>query len=104
MRPFVAIAAAALSFACPALAQDTPASVVPGTQPFEMTVLTTGLEGPWEVTWGPDNFLWVTERTAGRITRIDPADGTKITAIEIPDVSVPGWQDGLLGLAFILSF
>ena len=48
-----------------------------------MTVLTTGLEGPWEVTWGPDDFLWVTERTGGRITRIDPADGTKTTAIKI---------------------
>jgi PQQ-dependent dehydrogenase (s-GDH family) len=98
MKPLV-IAIAALGFACPALAQDTPSSVVAGTLPFEMRVLATGLEGPWEVTWGPDNFLWVTERTAGQITRIDPADGTKTTAIAIAEVLAPGGQDGLLGLA-----
>ena len=62
-------------------------------------MLTTGLEGPWEVTWGPDGFLWVTERVGGRITRIDPADGTKSTAIDIGAVMAPGGQDGLLGLA-----
>ena len=38
-------------------------------------------------------------RPRGRITRIDPADGTKTTAIEIPEVLAPGGQDGLLGLA-----
>jgi PQQ-dependent dehydrogenase (s-GDH family) len=93
------IAVAALSCAGTALAQDTPSSVVAGAMPFEMRVLATGLAAPWEVTWGPDNFLWVSERTAGRITRIDPADGTKATAISIPDVLAPGGQDGLLGLA-----
>jgi PQQ-dependent dehydrogenase (s-GDH family) len=82
-----------------AMAQDTPDVVVPGTAPFEMKVLATGLEGPWEITWGPDDFLWVTERTAGRITRIDPRDGSKHPAITIPEVSAPGGQDGLLGLA-----
>ena len=31
---------------------------------FTLSVLTTGLEYPWEITWGPDGHLWVTERTA----------------------------------------
>ncbi|WP_375451810.1 glucose/sorbosone family PQQ-dependent dehydrogenase [uncultured Devosia sp.] len=83
----------------PALAQDTPAAVVAGTVPFEMQVLTTGLEGPWELTWGPDDQLWVTERTAGRIDRIDPATGSKTTLIDLAEVYAPGGQDGLLGLA-----
>ena len=82
-----------------AAAQDMPDSVVAGTVPFEMSVLTTGLEGPWELTWGPDDKLWVTERTAGRISQIDPADGTKTTLIEIAEVFAPGGQDGLLGMA-----
>lgn len=82
-----------------ASAQDTPASVVPGEAAFEMAVLATDLKGPWEVTFGPDGFLWVTERLAGRVVRIDPADGSKATAIEIGEVSVDGGQDGLLGLA-----
>ncbi len=89
----------AAMFTAPAFAQDTPASVVPGTAKFDMHVLTTGLEGPWELTWGPDNYLWVTERTGKRIDRIDPASGEKSVAIELPEVSAPGGQDGLLGLA-----
>ena len=35
---------------------------------FTLSVLTTGLEYPWEITWGPDGYLWVTERTAKRVT------------------------------------
>lgn len=30
--------------------------------PFKATVLVDGLGSPWEVLWGPDNSLWVTER------------------------------------------
>lgn len=94
-----AFAFALLGAAVPAFAQDTPASVVQGTKQFEEKVLTTGLEGPWELTWGPDDYLWVTERTAGRITRVNPADGSKHVAITLPEVSAPGGQDGLLGMA-----
>ena len=98
MKLAAALAFVALGLA-PALAQDTPDAAVTGTKQFEQTVLTTGLEGPWEITWGPDDWLWVTERTGGKITRVNPADGTKKEAIKINDVSAPGGQDGLLGLA-----
>jgi len=94
-----ALPLAMLALLTPAIAQDTPASVVAGTEQFDMKVLTTGLEGPWEVTYGPDDHLWVTERVGGRITRINPADGSKTTLIDIEEVSAPGGQDGLLGLA-----
>ena len=66
MKLTATIAISMLGLAPPILAQDTPASVVTGTQQFEMKVLTTGLEAPWELTWGPDGFLWVTERVGGR--------------------------------------
>lgn len=79
--------------------QDTPASVQPGTEGFDMRILAQGLEGPWELTWGPDDHLWVTERTAGRITRIDPSTGAATTLATLPEVEAPGGQDGLLGLA-----
>ncbi len=81
------------------LAQDGPESVIRGAKQFHKSVLVSGLAGPWEVTWGPDNMLWVTERTGKRVTRIDPANGQRTTAITIPEVSAPGGQDGLLGLA-----
>src|SRR5580704_17126961 len=80
-----------------ALAQDGPDSVLRGTKEFRKSVLASGLAGPWELTWGPDNMLWVTERTGKRITRIDPVSGQRTVAITIDEVSAPGGQDGLLG-------
>jgi PQQ-dependent dehydrogenase (s-GDH family) len=44
-------------------------------------------------------MLWVTERTGKRVTRIDPATGERKVAITIDEVSAPGGQDGLLGMA-----
>src|SRR5580692_3155262 len=81
------------------LAQDGPESVLRGTKEFRKSVLASGLAGPWELTWGPDNMLWVTERTGKRITRVDPATGQRTVAITIDEVSAPGGQDGLLGMA-----
>ena len=66
---------------------------------FSTRVVTTGLEGPWELSWGPDARLWVTERTGKRVTRINPADGSKAVALTIPDVHQSVAQDGLLGMA-----
>src|SRR5215471_8184212 len=80
-------------------AQDGPESVLRGTKRFRKRVVVSGLAGPWELTWGPDNKLWVTERTGKRVTRVDPATGEQNTAITIADVSAPGSQDGLLGMA-----
>ncbi len=99
MKRVATFAAAMLALAFPVLAQDTPDAAVSGTKQFEQKVLATGLEGPWEITWGPDDWLWVTERTGGKITRVNPADGTAQVAIKIDAVSAPGGQDGLLGLA-----
>ncbi len=82
-----------------ALAQDGPETVLKETKQFRKSVLVSGLAGPWEITWGPDNMLWVTERTGKRITRVDPATGKQTVAITIGEVSAPGSQDGLLGMA-----
>ncbi|GLQ55541.1 glucose/sorbosone family PQQ-dependent dehydrogenase [Devosia nitrariae] len=86
-------------FAVPAFAQETPESVVEGELQFAEEEVASGLEGPWELTWGPDDMLWVTERTGKRVTRIDPESGEASVAITIDEVSAPGGQDGLLGLA-----
>lgn len=82
-----------------ASAQDSPDSVRRGTKQFRKRVVISGLEGPWEVTWGPDKMLWVTERTGKRVVRVDPTNGAKKVAVTINEVSVPGGQDGLLGMA-----
>jgi PQQ-dependent dehydrogenase (s-GDH family) len=82
-----------------AVAQEGPESVLRGTKEFRRSVLISGLAGPWALLWGPDNMLWATERTGKRISRIDPISGQKSVAITIDEVSAPGAQDGLLGMA-----
>ena len=99
MKCLFALAVAALILPLPITAQNAPDSAIPGKVPFDQSVLVAGLQAPWELTWGPDDMLWVTERTAGRIDRIDPKTGDVFPAITLPEVSAQGGQDGLLGLA-----
>ena len=100
MRTFYsAIFSLAILFFGLAFAQDGPDSVLRETKRFRKNVLVSGLAGPWELTWGPDNMLWVTERTGKRITRVDPSTGKLSVAVTIDEVFAPGGQDGLLGMA-----
>ena len=93
MRALLALVAAA-AFAAGLLAQAPPAG-----ERFAMRVVTQGLDAPWEITWGPDNQLWVTERKGRRVLRVNPADGTQSVALVLPEVHQSVAQDGLLGLA-----
>lgn len=79
----------------PAAAQPTTYTV--GSTTLTLRTLTTGLTTPWELLWGPDNFLWMTER-GGRISRVDPATGQLLPLLTIPDVVQTG-ESGLLGMA-----
>ncbi|MEU4690435.1 glucose/sorbosone family PQQ-dependent dehydrogenase [Actinoplanes sp. NPDC023714] len=100
------IVTTALLAALTATALGTPARAAEidlapaGADDFTTRVVTTGLSNPFEVIDGPDDRLWVTERTAGRVVRIAPATGARTTALTLPDVLItPGTQDGLLGMA-----
>ena len=66
---------------------------------FTSRVVASGFEDPWEVTWGPDGFLWITERIGKRVVRVNPADGSRKIAVSIDEVHQTLAQDGLLGLA-----
>jgi PQQ-dependent dehydrogenase (s-GDH family) len=66
---------------------------------FTMRVVATDLADPFEVAFGPDGFLWITERSGKRVVRVNPADGTRKVAVEIDDVYQVLRQEGLLGLA-----
>ncbi|MBX3043963.1 MAG: PQQ-dependent sugar dehydrogenase [Candidatus Kapabacteria bacterium] len=50
----------------------------------------------WEVLWGSDNHLWITERF-GRISRLNPQTGETYPLITIADVFENG-ERGLLGM------
>lgn len=77
---------------------------VPTAEAFVGYVLTDGLEFPWEMLWGPDDMLWVTERQGLRITRVNPETGEKKVAGRIPN-AYPGPQhEGVLGMAFAPGF
>src|SRR5688572_5137079 len=103
MKNVIAAAACGLIVVVSVIAQSGPETVVRGTKQFRQTEIVTGLAGPWEITWGPDNMLWVTERTGKRITRVNPVTREKKVAITIDEVSAPGGQDGLMGLALDLG-
>jgi PQQ-dependent dehydrogenase (s-GDH family) len=98
IRTACVVAAASTAFAAAVTARQGP-TATRSAERFTMRVVATGLEGPWELTYGPDQQLWVTERAGKRVVRINPADGTKTVLLTIPDVSVTFLQDGLLGLA-----
>lgn len=62
----------------------------------------TGLDTPWEILWGPDNYIWITERY-GRISRLNPETGELIELISISEVLEDG-ERGLMGLALHPEF
>jgi PQQ-dependent dehydrogenase (s-GDH family) len=96
----VALVSAVVAVFTAAVATQDPTIVTNPPERFSTRVLVSGLEGPWEVAWGPDQQLWVTERTGRRVVRINPADGMRSVAVTIPEVNTTFTQDGLLGLAF----
>jgi PQQ-dependent dehydrogenase (s-GDH family) len=85
-------------------ALQDPTLVTNPPEHFSMRVVASGLEGPWELTWGPDGQLWATERKGRRVIRINPADGTRSTLLTVHEVHQSVQQDGLLGMAFHPDF
>lgn len=57
---------------------------------------------PWELVWGPDQFIWTTER-GGRVSRINPATSERTTVYTVPDVESMG-EGGLLGMVLHPQF
>lgn len=77
-------------------------AIPPGTATINVRVLTQGLSFPWEIIWGPDNMIWMTER-GGRISKVNPANGSVTPLLTIPDVKSQG-EGGLLGMALHPDF
>ncbi len=62
--------------------------------------LVTGITLPWEILWGPDDYIWCTTRP-GLVLRINPATGNFTTVFSITSIvpSSGGGEPGLLGMA-----
>jgi glucose/arabinose dehydrogenase len=54
------------------------------SQNFKRSELVVDLNRPWEIVYGPDGYLWVTE-SQGKISRINPSTGAKQEIYVAPD-------------------
>ena len=98
LASFVSVGVA-LGLAC---SEDTRDSMPTDVEGLRVENLVTGLDTPWDLAWGPDGQVWVTER-GGRISRVNASTGQRTTAGQVPSVEESG-ESGLLGLAFHPDF
>ena len=91
-----------LSLWCCLLALSTSAQ----NEPFVRRTVVAGLNSPWEITYGPNDSLWVTENFSYLVKRINVSDGGSMTLLNLSSLRnfAPNdggrWpQGGLMGLA-----
>ena len=100
VRSFAAVLLLVVAATAAVFTRQNPRTLgTPGGEAFASRIVAMDLANPWEVTWGPDEQLWITERTAFRVTRVNPADGARRVALTLADVYQTSVQDGLMGLA-----
>ena len=63
--------------------------------------LASGLDTPWDIAWGPDGAIWMTERR-GTVYRVNPANG-QVAQVGKVDVIEVG-ESGLMGITFHPDF
>lgn len=76
-------------------------------EPFSKRVVATGFNSAWEVVYGPNDSLWVTENKSYKIQRVNIANGNKTLLVDIKatdaTINLPSTgsqaQGGLMGLA-----
>lgn len=91
-----------VSFMASCHKKDKSPDVPPGGVEIKDTVLAEGLRFPWEILWGPDNFIWMTER-GGRICRVNPTTGVVTPLLTISEV-VENNEGGMLGMVLHPDF
>jgi len=78
-------------------------NITVGVTTVEVDTIYTGLDIPWEIIYGPDGFIWTTERK-GIISRIDPIAKTKTIILNIVSSVYQNSESGLLGMAMHPDF
>ncbi|HEX9879981.1 MAG TPA: PQQ-dependent sugar dehydrogenase [Candidatus Binatia bacterium] len=68
---------------------------------FDVVALVSGLDTPWDLSWGPDGAIWFTERK-GTVSRLDLVTGktSLVGRMDVREVS----ESGLMGMAFHPDF
>lgn len=86
-----------------------PSTVTVGNTTLDVRVViegnneSTGIDIPWEIQWGPDDFIWMTERY-GRVSRLNPASGVRTTILDLTSSVYSNSESGLLGLQLHPNF
>lgn len=75
-------------------------------EPFAKRTVIAGLNSPWEITYGPNDSLWVTENFSYLVKRINIANGASTTLLNLSSLKNFSLNDGgrwpqggLMGLA-----
>ena len=72
----------------------SPEKIALDSSTLSISTVAAHLDVPWEITWGPDNWIWFTEQS-GAVSRVNPLTGEqKLLLRIIPDV----YRDRTLGL------
>ena len=79
------------------------AQVFIGETEVDTSTIITGLDIPWEIQWGPDDYIWTTERF-GRISRIHPKTGEQDIILDISSQVYQNGESGLLGMVLHPDF
>jgi glucose/arabinose dehydrogenase len=82
--------------------QNLNAQVNIGGTLVDTSTVISGIDIPWTIVWGPDNYIWMTERF-GRVSRVNPQTGQQNALLTLADCQASG-ESGLLGMALHPSF
>ena len=80
-----------------------PSSVTVGSTTLDVRVViegsnsTNGIDIPWEIQWGSDDHIWMTERY-GRVSRLNPTTGVRTTILDLTGSVYANSESGLLGM------
>ncbi len=66
-------------------------------------VIKDSLDIPWEIVWGPDDHIWVTERF-GRVSRVNPETKQTDILLDLSDDVYERAETGMLGMALHPDF
>lgn len=86
------------------VASTTIAQITVGNTTLQVREVIGDLNIPWEIKWGYDNYIWMTERP-GIVSRVDVETGEKHVILDIENFVFSGNNEaGLLGMEFHPNF
>ncbi|MGB2364394.1 MAG: PQQ-dependent sugar dehydrogenase, partial [Flavobacteriales bacterium] len=79
------------------LVSNTFAQIQVGNTTLSEREVIGGLDVPWEIKWGPDDHIWVTERS-GIVSRVNVETGEQYILLNLAPQLYDQSESGLLGM------